>query len=128
MRWMFVFAGLSGACAVGMGAGAAHGLSALLTPEGVAWVKTGAEYQISHSLLLGVIAALFRSTPSFLWAAFATTIGIILFCGSLFLLAFTGVKTFAAVTPFGGLALIAGWLAFAWAGGRMVVDGQNKAA
>jgi len=121
MRWVFLVAGVTGATGVGMGAGAAHGFSAFLPPESVAWIRTAVDYQIWHALLLAAIAAAGRTVDGLRWSAFIVLLGIVLFSGSLYVLAFSGWKAIASVTPFGGLLLIAGWLIFAWTGFRAAV-------
>lgn len=128
MHWILVFAGLSGACAVAMGAGAAHGFSSALPPQNIAWIKTAADYQIWHSLLLVAVAAFAERLPKLKWAALLTALGILLFSGSLYILAFTDLKAVAALTPFGGALLIAAWGMVAWAGTRAAIDRQSEAA
>jgi len=118
MRWAVLLAGLSGAFAVAMGAGAAHGLSARLGPEALGWVRTGAEYQLWHSVLLASVGLFGARGKGFAFSAALLAIGILVFCGSLYVMAFTGMRWLGAVTPIGGLAMIAGWLVLAWAGWR----------
>ena len=128
MRWVFLAAGLTGATAVGMGAGAAHGFSSFLPPESVAWIRTGVDYQMWHALLLAAIAAAGRTVDGLRWTALAVLLGVVLFSGSLYVLAFSGWKGAAGVTPFGGVLLIAGWLTFAWTGYRAAVARNTEAA
>ncbi len=128
MRWVFLAAGATGVTAVGLGAGAAHGFSSFLPPESVAWIRTGVDYQIWHALLLAAIAAAGRSMAGLRWAALTVLLGVVLFSGSLYVLAFTGWKGIASVTPFGGVLLIAGWLLFAWTGYRAAVARNTEAA
>jgi uncharacterized membrane protein YgdD (TMEM256/DUF423 family) len=73
--------------------------------------ETGARYHMYHALAMGVAALLFRSTGSrqAQAAALLFFIGIILFSGSLYLLALTGARVLGFVTPLGGLAFLAGW-------------------
>jgi len=118
MRWAILLAGLSGAVGVGMGAGAAHGFSTRLAPDALAWVRTGAEYQLWHSVLLAAVGLFGAHAKSFTAAALLLAFGILIFCGSLYVMAFTGMRWLGAVTPFGGAGLIAGWIALAWAGWR----------
>lgn len=118
MRRWFVFAALNGALAIAIGAFAAHGLKARLGPEMLAIFDTGARYHLIHAVALA-LAALAASHLAPRPAKLAATlfgVGILLFCGSLYLLALTGVRGFGFVTPFGGVAFIAGWLALAWSG------------
>lgn len=111
MRFALAFAAASGFVAVALGAWAAHGLEARLGPQGLAWVRTGLDYQGWHAAALLAVAALAERRPGRLlgWAALAFVAGTVLFSGSLYLLAFTGVRGFAHATPVGGLAFLAGW-------------------
>lgn len=120
MRWAVLFAGLSGAIAVAMGAGAAHGLSARLGPEALGWVRTGADYQLGHSVLLAAVGLFGARGRGYLASASLFVVGILLFCGSLYVMAFTGMRWLGAVTPIGGGAMIAGWLVLAWSGWRHI--------
>ena len=100
------------ALAVAIGAFGAHGLKAHLSTEMLQTYKTGVEYHFYHALGLLLIGILSISFPSGLlnWSAILLTIGIILFSGSLYVLAITGIKWLGAITPFGGLSFIAGWV------------------
>ncbi len=100
------------ALAVAIGAFGAHGLKAHLSNEMMQIYKTGVEYHFYHALGLLLIGVLSVSFPSGLlnWSAILLTIGIILFSGSLYVLAITGIKWLGAITPFGGLSFIAGWV------------------
>lgn len=110
MRNPLVAAGaLNAAIAVAAGAFAAHGLRDHLEPRALEIFETAARYQMYHALamiLAGVVAA--RTAGWILQA------GIIVFSGSLYALALTDVKALGAVTPFGGLAFLVGWLWLAW--------------
>uniref|UniRef100_A0A7C4LMS0 DUF423 domain-containing protein n=1 Tax=Schlesneria paludicola TaxID=360056 RepID=A0A7C4LMS0_9PLAN len=77
--------------------------------------RTAAEYQMYHALALLAVAALAAQRPSRLLTAAggAFTAGIVLFSGSLYILTTTGVTSWGAVTPFGGVAFVIGWLALA---------------
>lgn len=98
-----------------VGAFGAHGARAFLTPERLAVLETGARYQDLHALALLACAWALQSWPGRLvWAAgvcFAA--GILLFSGSLYLLAWSGNPRFGALTPLGGLGFMAGWLLLA---------------
>ncbi len=118
MRWAIIFAGLSGAVAVGMGAGAAHGLSSRLSPEALGWVRTGAEYQLWHSTLLAALGLFARQSKALVFCAALIACGILVFSGSLYIMALLDMRWLGAVTPIGGLALIAGWMVLAWYGFR----------
>jgi Uncharacterized small membrane protein len=120
MRHWFTFGALNGALAVAAGAFAAHGLKAQLSPDMLAVFDTGARYHLIHALALcaaALAADHFAPRPAKA-AAVLFAVGILLFSGSLYLLALTGVRGFGFVTPFGGVAFIAGWLTLAWSGLR----------
>jgi uncharacterized membrane protein YgdD (TMEM256/DUF423 family) len=109
-QWLFVSA-VMGLLAVVCGAFAAHGLKARLDAEALAVFETGARYQMYHALGIGLAALAMRGPAARWagWAAMAFLIGILLFCGSLYLLALTGKPMLGIVTPFGGLSFIVGW-------------------
>ena len=96
---------------VALGAFGAHGLRSRVTPEMLAVFETGARYHMYHALaLLAVGWAAARWTSPWVNAAGALfAAGIVLFSGSLYLLALTGTRAWGAVTPLGGLAFILGW-------------------
>ncbi|HET7321773.1 MAG TPA: DUF423 domain-containing protein [Longimicrobiaceae bacterium] len=106
--------------AVAAGAFGAHALRARVPADLLAVYETGARYQMYHALaLLAVAWALTRwpGSPA-VWAGWLFVAGIVLFSGSLYLLAITGVRWLGAITPLGGLAFLAGWLLLAWSGWR----------
>ena len=101
---------------VALGAFGAHGLRPLVTLERLAAFETGVRYQLVHAL--GVLAAAWaaHAVPQAAgprWAGALFTLGVLLFSGSLYLLVWTGVTAWGAVTPVGGLAFLAGWIALA---------------
>jgi len=100
------------ALAVGIGAFGAHGLKSHLSNEMIQIYKTGVEYHFYHALGLLLIGVLSISNPSGLlnWSAISLTAGIILFSGSLYILAITDIKWLGAITPLGGLCFIIGWV------------------
>lgn len=111
-RLAIVFAGLSGAAGVAIGAWASHAGTAAVGPEAIRLVEIGIRYQLVHALgLLGVLALGGLWPGRFLrYAVLLFGAGTVLFCGSLYLLAATGLGAFGMATPFGGLCFIAGWL------------------
>lgn len=113
MSKIFLFASaLAGGLAVTLGAFAAHGLKSQLSAEMLSAFKTGVEYQMIHALALMGVAILLRLAPGqhlLSWAGGFFLLGIVLFSGSLYLLAITNIKAFGPITPVGGLCLIAGW-------------------
>ena len=94
--------------AVALGAFGAHGLKNALTPEMKAVFETGVRYQAYHALALFVCAWLAPKAPAAGWCFLA---GILLFSGSLYALALTGVAKLGMITPLGGLLFLAGWAA-----------------
>ena len=123
MYWSVIFAGISGAIMVAMGAYASHSGGG---EQARAWLATGAQYGLWHSIaLLGIAALAARSRPSRLltWSGIAFAAGIVLFSFTLFLRALTTLKWVVPLTPFGGLCFIAGWLLLAaWGIGRYLDD------
>ena len=105
-----------GALGVAGGAFGAHALKARLTPEMLTVFETGVRYQLIHALALLAVgwAGTQRASPAIAAAGWLFVAGILLFSGSLYALSLTGVRVLGAVTPFGGVAFIAGWLALAW--------------
>src|SRR5262245_8812679 len=108
---------ISAALAVALGAFAAHGLRSRVTAEALATFETGARYHMYHALALFAVSWAFTRWPG-PWvtaAGWLFVAGTVLFSGSLYLLVLTGVRALGAITPFGGLAFILGWLALALA-------------
>ena len=116
-RLFFIIGSLSAFVAVAHGAFGAHGLKARLSPEMLATFETGARYQMYHALaLLAVGWACTRWPGAAVNASgWLFVAGTLLFSGSLYALALTGTRALGAITPFGGLAFLAGWLCLAWA-------------
>lgn len=111
-RWLLALAGLYGAVAVGLGAFAAHGMDARFGAQAVAWAETGSRYQMVHAVAMAALA-LAPPMPggrALTAAGIAFAAGALVFPGTLYLLAFGAGRFWAMATPFGGLALILGWL------------------
>ena len=118
-RWVAIGA-VSAAIAVAAGAFGAHGLKARLAPEMLAVWETAARYQTVHALALLAVAQAAHAWRS-RWVAaagWAFVLGTLLFSGSLYALALSGVRGLGAITPLGGVAFIAGWLCLAAAAAR----------
>ncbi|WP_163716864.1 DUF423 domain-containing protein [Mangrovibacterium lignilyticum] len=100
------------AIAVAIGAFGAHGLKSKLSPEMMTVYKTGVEYHFYHALGLLLVGVLALQMPSSLLnlSALFLFLGIVVFSGSLYALAVTGIKWLGAITPIGGLSFIAGWV------------------
>ena len=107
--------------AVAAGAFGAHALRERLTPDLLAVFETGARYHMYHALaLIGVAWATTRWPVGLVTlAGWLFVVGIVVFSGSLYLLALTGARWLGAITPLGGLALLAGWVALALAPWRV---------
>ncbi|MEO7054865.1 MAG: DUF423 domain-containing protein [Rhizomicrobium sp.] len=106
--WLGI-AAINGGLAVMACAFAAHGLKAHLSPDSLSVFETGARYQMYHALAMA-LAALVSARH----AAAAFMGGIVLFSGSLYLLALTSTPILGVITPIGGLCFIAGWALLAW--------------
>lgn len=109
-RTILSFVGILGALAVGLGAFGAHALKEVLAQNGYTEVfKTANQYHFYHTFALALIALL-PQPERYKWATYCFIIGIILFSGSLYLLSITKIGFLGAITPFGGVFFIAGWL------------------
>lgn len=108
--------GILGFLGVAFGAFGAHALRARLSPEMLAVFETGVRYQMYHTLALLLVAAAIghignaRLLTAAGWSFFG---GILLFSGSLYALAVSGITTLGAVTPIGGLLFLIGWACLA---------------
>jgi uncharacterized membrane protein YgdD (TMEM256/DUF423 family) len=120
MRLWLVLGAASAFLSVAAGAFGAHALRTRLTPELLTVFETGARYQMYHSLGLLAIGLLahFRPGPLLEGAGWAMVAGILLFSGSLYALALSGVRVLGAITPLGGLGFLAGWVLLAAAAWR----------
>lgn len=114
ITYLTAFMGFTG---VAVGAFGAHGLKGALegladAAQRLAWWETGARYHLVHALAIGLVAVVSGHVTSRFpaWAAGLFTVGTVLFSGSLYVMAATGVKL-GLITPLGGLCYLAGWLA-----------------
>jgi uncharacterized membrane protein YgdD (TMEM256/DUF423 family) len=116
---LFVSLGaLAAALGVALGAFGAHALKARLSADMLAVWQTAVQYHLWHALGLVAIGLLAQHLPAsgpLRLAGWLMLAGIVLFSGSLYVLAASGVRWLGAVTPFGGGCLIAGWLAVVYA-------------
>jgi uncharacterized membrane protein YgdD (TMEM256/DUF423 family) len=103
--------------AVALGAFGAHGLRGRLAPEMMTVFQTGVQYHVYHALALILVSLIMGRMSGWLiqTAGWCFAAGIVLFSGSLYLLAVTGVTMLGAITPIGGLAFLAGWACLAFA-------------
>jgi uncharacterized membrane protein YgdD (TMEM256/DUF423 family) len=120
MRLLLGVSAISGFLAVALGAFGAHGLRARFAelPDAVKrleWWQTAASYHLAHALAIG-LAAMFAErlgrAPGI--AGWAFLAGTVLFSGSLYVMALTGIRALGAVTPIGGVAFLIGWGCLAW--------------
>jgi uncharacterized membrane protein YgdD (TMEM256/DUF423 family) len=115
-RFFFAAGAVAGLIGVALGAFGAHALRERLTPDLLAIFETGVRYHFYHALAL--LAAAYAAAR---WpegnaglAGWLFIAGIVLFSGSLYVLALTGIRWLGAITPLGGVAFIAGWTLLAW--------------
>jgi uncharacterized membrane protein YgdD (TMEM256/DUF423 family) len=128
-RWLALGAG-NMFLAVATGAFGAHALKATLSADMLAIWHTAAQYQMIHALGLLAIGGLLQTlqtrianhkhNPLLNIAAIAMLAGIVLFCGSLYALALSGIRLLGAITPFGGLAFLLAWALLAAAAWKML--------
>ncbi|WP_081933708.1 DUF423 domain-containing protein [Massilia sp. 9096] len=111
VRFLIGAGAVSALIGVALGAFGAHGLKKRLTPDMLAVFEIGVRYQLYHALALVALgAALPHLAPAPMrWAGILLVAGTVVFSGSLYVLALSGRRWLGAVTPFGGLALLAGW-------------------
>jgi uncharacterized membrane protein YgdD (TMEM256/DUF423 family) len=117
-RTFLITAALIGALSVALGAFGAHGLKDKLNESTLGIFETSVRYQFYHVFALLAVGLLFQSFNNgwMLWSGRLFIAGIILFCGSLYLLTYflannnESMKWLGAITPFGGLCFIAGWI------------------
>ena len=114
---LFAAAGaVSGLLAVALGAFGVHGLRQRLSPDMLSVFETGVRYQVYHALALFAVAwvASRWQSPQATWAGWLFVVGTVVFSGSLYILATSGARWLGAITPVGGVCLLAGWLSLAW--------------
>ena len=119
MNWIVVGA-LGVALAIGLGAFGAHGLESRLSAADLALWETAARYLMYAALGLVLMGVLGRATPTPVdWAATALATGALVFSGTVAALALGGPRWLGAITPLGGVLMIAGWFLLAWASIRV---------
>ena len=117
-KLFLVVGAIAALLAVAFGAFGAHALKTRIAPELMPVYRTGVEYHFYHALglmLIGLAAFHLPESAYLRSAGWAMLAGIVLFSGSLYLLALTGLTWLGAITPFGGTAFIAAWALFATA-------------
>jgi len=123
-KFFITLASLSGMLAVVLGAFGAHALKDRLDEYALGIFETAVQYHFYHSfalLAVGVIALSQPQTAMLKSSGWLFLLGIVVFCGSLYLLSVTGVRWLGAITPLGGLAFIGGWACLAATGWKLLV-------
>lgn len=117
VRWLAAAGALFALAAVAAGAFGAHALKSRLSIDRLGTFETAVRYQGLHALALFACAWVLQSWPSRMAVAagICFAVGIGLFCGSLYALALLDEPRFGAITPFGGIAFLAGWMLLAMA-------------
>ncbi|HEX8700661.1 MAG TPA: DUF423 domain-containing protein [Myxococcaceae bacterium] len=115
MRMWIVLGAVNAFLSVAAGAFGAHALKARLSPDLLTIFETGARYHMYHALGLIAVGLVAQARPSPLLSAggWAMLAGIVLFSGSLYALALSGVRALGAITPLGGLGFLVGWVLLA---------------
>src|SRR5262245_26388907 len=110
-RTFLLVGALAGFIGVAFGAFGAHGLRSRLSPEMLGVFETGVRYQMYHAFAVLIVALAAARFDGWLVraAGWSFTAGMVLFSGSLYALAFTGVTTLGAITPIGGIFFLIGW-------------------
>lgn len=117
----FLLAGISGFLAVALGAFGAHGLKQRLSADMMAVYETAVQYHFYHTLALLAVALLLQQgvqSAALKASVWLFGLGIVVFSGSLYALALSGVKVLGAITPIGGVLFLLGWACLAYAGFR----------
>lgn len=112
MKFIMLFGAINGFLAVALGAFGAHGLEGKISEKALnAWEKA-VTYQMFHAIALFIVGIISTKieTISITWAGIFFAIGIVLFSGSLYAYATTGIKQLAIITPFGGVFFLIGWI------------------
>ncbi len=111
-----VLGAVNGFLSVALGAFGAHGLRGRISDHLLAVFQTGVQYQMYHALALLFIGLWAAKNPQLRypnWSGGLLLAGIVLFSGSLYLLALTGTRSVGIITPFGGICFLAGWAVLA---------------
>ena len=114
-RTYLLLADVMGFLGVALGAFGAHGLKARLAgrpdaEQRLAWWQTGAQYHLIHALAIGLAALVAARAPEGTLAGWLFLGGVALFSGSLYLMTLTGIRKLGAITPVGGVLMLAGWI------------------
>jgi uncharacterized membrane protein YgdD (TMEM256/DUF423 family) len=121
MKFFAIAASIFGFLSVAAGAFGAHALREKLEPRMLEVWNTGADYQMYHALALLAVTWLATRVDSTATdvAGWSFVVGILLFSGSLYTMALSGVRWLGAITPLGGVSFLVGWIALAVAASRL---------
>lgn len=112
MKLFLMLGSISGFLSVALGAFGAHALKEKLDDYSLGIFHTGVTYQTTHALALILVALLIKWYPDstgLTWAGWSFIVGTLIFSGSLYTLAMTGIKVLGAITPIGGVLFLIGW-------------------
>ncbi|UOQ95033.1 DUF423 domain-containing protein [Halobacillus shinanisalinarum] len=117
MKLFLILGVINGFLSVALGAFGAHGLEGKVSEKGLSQWTKAVDYQMFHTMALLVTGLLMSKIQTGLMtsAGWFFFIGILLFSGSLYIYAPTGIKTFAMITPIGGLSFLIGWILLGYA-------------
>jgi len=113
VKAFIIIGALNAFLAVALGAFGAHGLEGKISNKYLEIWKTGVTYQMFHStgiLIIGVLMMKFPNSSLLNWSGWLMFVGIVLFAGSLYVLAVTQISVLGAITPLGGVAFLAAWI------------------
>ncbi|PKG22569.1 DUF423 domain-containing protein [Niallia nealsonii] len=113
MKIFIIIGAVNAFLAVALGAFGAHGLEGKISAKYLEIWKTGVTYQMFHSMGILIIGALMMKIPQsslLTWSGWLMVAGIILFAGSLYVLAVTQISVLGAITPLGGVAFLTAWI------------------
>ena len=116
MRAFLATGAIGGLLSVALGAFGAHALKGQLSERMLAAWGTSTDYQMFHSLALILVAVFMYQFPNIKrlqWSGRLFIVGLVLFCGSLYAMALTGITWLGAITPLGGVSFMLGWLMLA---------------
>jgi uncharacterized membrane protein YgdD (TMEM256/DUF423 family) len=118
VRFFLCFGAAAAFAAVALGAFGTHALKARIDPQMLSAYQTAVQYQFWHALGLIAVGVLLITLPPsapLRWSGALMAVGIVLFSGSLYVLALTGIRGFGAITPLGGIAWLCAWALLFWA-------------
>jgi len=116
VSWFVALGAIAAFIGVGAGAFGAHALKDALTPDLMRSYQTAVHYQLVHALGLvavGLCEHVFGASWLMKLSGLAMLLGLVLFCGSLYVLALTGLRQIGLITPIGGITFLVGWLCLA---------------